>query len=149
MPKTDGTQELLRQIVEELKAIKDVLLKPITSQVIPPPATLGAPPLQPAIEKPRPQILPATPIQRQIVNEILNKDFGIEVEPMDGSKYNFKIIVPEKFSAIPPSQRGPKVRDLRPKVLHYNDGDTAIKDELAKIYRTFTPDVQALIAIER
>ena len=141
------TNELLRQILGVLNEIKDATLKPITSQVTPAPASLAQP--QPTIEKLKPVIQSPSPIQRDIVNRILSKEFEVEIEPMDGSQYKFTIVVPDKYSTIPPSQRGPKIRDLRPKVLHYSEGDTGIEQWAVMVYKSFPSDTQAIMAMER
>ena len=141
------THELLKQILGVLNEIKDATLKPITSQLVPPPATLGALPVP--VEKPKPVIQSASPVQRDIVNRILSKEFQVEIEPMDGSSYKFTIVVPDKYSAIPPIQRGPKIRDVRPKVLHYSEGDMGIEQWASLVYRSFPPDTQAIMAMER
>ena len=141
------TNELLKQILGVLNEIKDATLKPITSQLVPPPATLGASPIP--VEKPKPILQPPSPVQRDIVNRILSKEFEVEIEPMNGSAYKFTIVVPDKYSAIPPVQRGPKIRDLRPKVLHYSDGDMGVEQWSTLVYKSFPPDTQAIMAMER
>lgn len=141
------TNELLIQILGVLKEIKDAVLKPITSQVSSTSASLVS--QIPTMEKPKTIVQPPSPIQRDIVNRVLSKDFNVEIEPMDGSQYKFTIIVPDKYSAIPPSQRGPKIRDLRPKVLHYSEGDGGIEQWAVMVYKSFPPDTQAIMAMER
>ena len=144
---TNETNELLKQILEVLTELKNVTLKPVIDRYFPAPINLNE--AQPIVEKAKPKIQPASPNQRLIVDKTLTKDFDVEVEPMDGSKYKFTIVVPEKYSAIPPVQRGPKIRDLRPKVLNYADGDAVIEQWSEMVFKSFPPDIQSVIANER
>ena len=154
MPQNE-TNELLKQILGVLNEIKLTTLRPITSQVnslfplAQPLSSLSNLAAEPIKEKPKPVIQPPSPGQRAIVDKILTKDFGIEVEPMDGSKYKFTIVVPDKYSTVPPIQRSPKVRDIRPKVVHYADGDSALEQWTGLVYKSFPPDVQAIMAADR
>ena len=146
MPQNE-TNELLKQILGVLTELKNITLKPITSQVGPALASLS--PQLPTVEKPKERTEPPSLIQKELLTRYLTRDFDAEIVPMDGTTYNFRVIVPDKYNTIPLSQRGPKVRDIRPKVLHYADGDRAVEEWLNLIYKSFSPDQQATMILER
>ena len=83
-----------------------------------------------------------------VVDEVLNKDFGVELEPLpDSAGFNFKIIVPEKYSNTPPEKRDG--RDVRPRVISYAEGANGIRLWAEKVLENLGEDIKFRIVQDR
>lgn len=144
--KTVISEELLKSILERLEAIEDIIKKPITSQVES---------LHESIERPIereivPVMMPVPEDWRKEIDNILNKDFEIELEPhKDAPVTTFTVIVPDKYSLMTPSQREIIKRDIRPKVITNAGGVNEVKEWAETIYKNLTPEIQAMIVSDR
>lgn len=66
---------------------------------------------------------------REIINEVLSPEFGIEIEYFDDSpNYTIHISVPEKFSSVPKEHYIKGVRDVRSKVIPAAHGANGVRD---------------------
>lgn len=87
---------------------------------------------------------------RKVVDIALNQHFGIEVEPhTDAPLFDFKIIVPDRYSSISEGYKQMYKRDVRVKVIDYATGVNGVKLYAESVFKSFNPEVQALIAIDR
>lgn len=102
-----------------------------------------------------PDVHPASPYPipseyREAVDAILNKHFGIQLEPMsDSPQFTFTIIVPDRYSTLTPSQKEMHVADIRPKVISYADGLNGVKLWVEKVLSSFNQDMRVQIAQDR
>ena len=70
-----------------------------------------------------PSVTPIPPDYREIVDNVLNRSFGIQIEPhTDRPSFTFTIVVPEKYSNMTPAQREMNKYDVRPRVINYSEG---------------------------
>jgi hypothetical protein len=87
---------------------------------------------------------------RQIIDEILNKSFGISVEPMsDTPAFTLTIIVPDKYSTMSPAQREMYKVDIRPKILTYADGINGVRLWAEKVLSSFNAEKKTTILQDR
>ena len=76
---------------------------------------------------------------RVAVDELLNKDFGIHVKASTGlPTFKFTVLVPKKYSKEPEY-------DVRPRVITYAEGLSAVKDWCERVLSTFEPGLKQQI----
>lgn len=87
---------------------------------------------------------------RSLVDSILNKDFGIQVNAMsDTPAFQFIIIVPEKYSSMTPAYKEMYKADLRLKTISYAEGLNGVREWTEKVFNNFNPDMKAMIVANR
>lgn len=87
---------------------------------------------------------------RHLVDDLLNKNFGVEIAPSpDSPSFNLIIIVPDKYSTISDDYRRMYGRDIRPKMITYSEGVVGVRAYLDKVWSSFNPTIQALIVNDR
>ena len=87
---------------------------------------------------------------RDIVDSVLNKFFGIKIEPKtDSPAFLFSIVVPDRYSNITPAYKEIYQEDIRPKVITFAEGTVAIRDWAEKVFNSFNPDFRAMIVMDR
>lgn len=87
---------------------------------------------------------------RTLTDEILNKNFGIEIIPLsDSPAFHFIIVVPEQYSSVSQEYKEVYKRDLRPKVIPYSEGIVGVRAWVEKVWSSFNPTIQALIVNDR
>lgn len=142
-------ETLLLQVIEELKGLRDAIAKPNTSTatLLNEPATL---PLVAPASTPVAEQIPVPAGYRDEVDKTLNKSFGIEIEPhRDAPLVTVTISVPDKYSTLTPDQREMQPRDLRVKVITLAGGVAELKEYVDLVYKSFTPEIQAMITADR
>ena len=83
-----------------------------------------------------------------VVDEVLNKDFGIECDPLpDTPAFNFKIVVPEKYSNTPKEKRNGA--DVRSKVITYSEGAVCVRLWCDKVLDNLGADTKFRITEDR
>jgi hypothetical protein len=99
---------------------------------------------------PPPPSYPVPTEFRAVVDEILNKEFGVEVVPIsDSPAFHFMVNVPDKYSTISEEFRRMYKKDMRTKVVTYSEGAVGVRAYLDKIWTSFNPTIQALIVNDR
>lgn len=88
---------------------------------------------------------------RDIVNTTLNKEFGIEVEYMpDTPKFQFTIIVPQKYSNMKPTERQLYGNvDRRLIVLDNAVGENGVRMWSERVFKNLGPEIQAMLVNDR
>lgn len=87
---------------------------------------------------------------REIVTQVLSKDFGIEVSPLsDSPAFQFTIICPDKYSTISPEHKAMYGKDIRPKVITNGEGSIGVRAWAERVWMSFNPTIQALIVSDR
>ena len=87
---------------------------------------------------------------RMIVDEVLNKNFGIKIVPRnDAPLFEFIVIVPDKYSNATEEQKKDLGGDLRVKVLNYADGANGVREWCQKIYDSFSQEIKGLITADK
>ena len=87
---------------------------------------------------------------RQLVDNILNKSFGIRIVPRsDAPLFEFIIVVPEKYSSLTPNQKELMNEDLRIKVLSYADGVNGVRLWCETVYNNFGQEMKTQITQDR
>jgi len=87
---------------------------------------------------------------RQVVDETLNKEFDIEINPRsDLPVFEFTIIVPDKYSNMSPDQKQMLGADRRPKVINYAEGINAVREWAQKVYDNFSMETKSQITNDR
>lgn len=87
---------------------------------------------------------------RELVDTILNKSFGVRMEyRIDAPLFEFSIIVPDKYSNMPLSQREVQKEDSRPKVITMAEGKNGVKEWCEKVYKNFNSEIQSMIVADR
>ena len=97
------------------------------------------------------EMLYPVPIEfRHLTDDILNKNFGVEIAPSpDSPSFNLIVIVPDKYSTISADYRRMYGRDIRPKMITYSEGVIGVRAYLEKVWSSFNPTIQALIVNDR
>ena len=87
---------------------------------------------------------------REMVNNILNRSFGIEITPRsDAPLFEFVVIVPEKYSTMTPDQKQMMKRDIRLKVINYAEGANGVRSWCEMIYNSFSQEIKGQITQDR
>lgn len=87
---------------------------------------------------------------REIVDHVLNKNFGIQVIPRsDSPHFELIIVVPDKYSSISAEQKKALGADLRPKVLNYAEGLNGVREWAEKVYENLSSEIKALVVADR
>lgn len=85
---------------------------------------------------------------KQKVDAKLNSYFKVHQKGTSGG-FMFTVIVPDKYSTLTPDQKAMNVMDIRPKVIDYALGILGVEEWLDTVYKTFNPEIQALITADR
>lgn len=134
-------------VLDRLDKLENTINKPITSQA---PTLREIPESPPIPSSAIPQHIPVPSDYRTLVDTILNKNFGIELEPhTDAPVVTAVIVVPDKYSTMTPAQKEIMPRDIRPKVMTIAGGVNELKEWVETVYRSFTPELQSMIVIDR
>ena len=87
---------------------------------------------------------------RQIVDDVLNKSFGIEINPRaDLPAFEFVVKVPKKYSNAPNSHWEMYKSDNRPRVISYSDGLLGVRQWCEKVFDNFNQDTRTIIVNDR
>ena len=143
------TAELLEQLVSRLDALEQKIDK--------------KPEVQPEVKEEHPEVPessdalnialdgpsePVPPEYRGIVDQVLNKSFGIHVKS-DIGRFKFTILVPEKYSSLSSGQRQIMKFDMRPRVITFAEGPNGVRLWCEKVFNNFDPSMQAIIVSDR
>lgn len=140
-------ESLLKSLIERLDRIENTIARPITSQAESLRENLTTP-VEPA--QITQEHYPVPPGYREIVDSVLNKDFGIEVEAQHDSPTSLvTIVVPEKYSRLTLQQKEANVRDVSPKIITHAGGMDQLREWADLVYKNFTPEYQAMIVADR
>lgn len=144
-------KELVSQLVadvEDLKKQVTSLQEKAVSVAFPAPIPAPAP-----VENGKtnsPNYFPTPPDFVEVVDLVLNKNFGVKCEPLsDSPSFQFTITVPEKYSSMPPAQKEMLHEDLRVKVIPFSDGVNGVRLFVEKVYETFNSDTKFRIVEDR
>uniref|UniRef100_A0A7V3JAM8 Uncharacterized protein n=1 Tax=candidate division CPR3 bacterium TaxID=2268181 RepID=A0A7V3JAM8_UNCC3 len=86
----------------------------------------------------------------EIVHSVLNKKFGVKVEPMkDRPEFMLTIIVPPEYSNMTEKEKEMYKTDLRSKIISYAEGSNGVKLWAEQIYKNLGPEIQARITEDR
>ena len=145
-------KEILNKLVEDVETLKVVVDSLEKKFEAPIPAVPIPPAEPPVVETPKvPDAFPKYPIPPDFVatiDEVLNKDFGIECDPLpDTPAFNFKIIVPEKYSNTPKEKR--YGADVRSKVISYSEGVIGVRLWAEKVLENLGADTKFKITEDR
>jgi len=87
---------------------------------------------------------------REVVDTVLNKHFDIEVTALsDRPAFEFAIIVPEKYSNMPPAQKAMYGADKRLKVISYAEGTNGVRDWAEKVLNNLNSDLRSMVVADR
>lgn len=97
-----------------------------------------------------PMMTPIPLEYRLLVDNVLNRSFGIEIIPRsDAPLFEFAIIVPEKYSTMTPAYKQMYKVDRRPKVMNYAEGTNGIREWCEKVFNNFNQDYRSMIVADR
>jgi len=92
--------------------------------------------------------LPIPSDYRDIVNDILNEEFQIEMEAYpDRPMFTFTIIVPDKYSNMPENEKALFHSDRRSCVISYADGLNKVREWTNKVFNNFDTETKAKIKL--
>lgn len=87
---------------------------------------------------------------RDLVDTILNREFGIEIQPQPNTPtFMFSILVPDKYSPATPQYKQMHGVDRRPKVFNYGAGPADIRAFVELVHNNFDQDTKTKIALDR
>jgi len=81
---------------------------------------------------------------RQIVDEVLNKEFGAEIQ-YNTLDFAITIIVPEQYQNLSQREKDAKVQDRRTKIIKYPEGASGVKAWVDMVYWSFNPEMKSKI----
>lgn len=97
-----------------------------------------------------PNYFPIPPDYLDVVDLVLNKNFGVRCNPLpDSPSFDFQIIVPEKYSSMTPAQKEMLHADVRSKVITYAEGTNGVQLWCDKVLETFSSDTKFRIVEDR
>lgn len=141
----------VKELGERIKVLEDKLNTQSDSVPV-----ISVGPMTPIVEnKPEVIVSSATnypiPLEyRQLVDNILNRSFGIEITPRsDAPLFEFTVVVPEKYSTLTQPQREMNMRDIRLKVLSYAEGVNGVREWCERVYSSFSQEVKGQITQDR
>lgn len=126
----------LAEVVEKVKENVDKLTQNAVAEVKEPVKQETAP--MPASNIPFPAEY------RQIVDEVLNKEFGAEIQ-YNALDFAITIIVPEQYQNLSQQEKDAKVQDRRTKIIKYPEGASGVKAWVDMVYGSFNPEMKAKI----
>lgn len=91
---------------------------------------------------------PIAPEYRQLVNEVLNSKFGLNVD-YSPTEIIFEIVVPEDYTPLSKSELETRKVDLRTARISYALGLNGARQWCEKVYKSFTAEMQSKITAER
>lgn len=143
--------EAISAIMNELNAIKVKLESPvISSNVIREGTVLENTATILSNSAPQINSVPVPIDYRLIVDSILNKNFGIEINPAsDRPLFEFSIIVPKKYSNAPPAHWTMYGMDKRIKMISYAEGNNGVRDWTERVFKNLNQEIQALVVADR
>lgn len=137
------TEESLQSLLNRIESLEKKQDNPINLT----PATSPNFPLSTFAQ---PTNIPIPMEYREIVNQTLNRHFGIVVEPETAYPgFKFTIEVPKEYSSLPLDEFDFRNGDKRTKVINYAEGVFKIKEFCDRIYNTFASEMKAKIIQER
>lgn len=87
---------------------------------------------------------------RDLVDDILNKSFGIEVTASPSvPTFEFTVIVPEEYSNVPKDEKDQVQEDRRSKMITYAVGTAGVKEWVDKVYNNFSEEIKSKITQDR
>lgn len=145
--KIDTAILILASVSEKLDKIFDKLERSFTgtiSSVSQETPTAPQIPTEPTIRVPVPMEY------KQIVHELLNQDFDIQVVPLsDSPAFQMTVTVPDRYAHLSDEYRKMYGKDIRAKVVTYSEGVVGVRAYVEKIWSSFNPTIQAQIASDR
>lgn len=136
---------LTREVKAEIEAMKGEIKE----------LRAGNAPLSPQKEDLPQAVLPekgwGVPFEyRQIVETVLNKKFGIEVEPLaDRPAFLFRVIVPKEYSNATENHWRVYGMDERVKVISLAEGINGVREWCDKVFKNFNQDMRTIIVTDR
>ncbi len=155
------TDELLREVVVELKQTNKAL-KELTESKPTPPAAMD-PKSENTVEEPLvtppPVVEPTAPPTakypvpseyREIVDTILNKEFGLEMEPLsDQPAFQVSIIVPKIYSNATDNHFEMYKEDRRSRTIKYSDGSNGVREWADTVLKNLGTEISTKISLAR
>ena len=137
--------KLVKEFGERLRVLEDKFTNPIPV------------PVASTVIENKPEIIvssatnyPIPQDYREIVNNVLNRSFGIEITPRsDAPLFEFVVIVPEKYSTMTPDQKQMMKRDIRLKVINYAEGANGVRSWCELVYNSFSQEIKGQITQDR
>ena len=161
--KDDRTDELIGAMTEVVETVKE-----LSGRVSDIENTRGAVDPQeaaPAIDQPIGRVDSETPTEptkepdntcpvpseyRVLVDDILNKSFGIEVVASPSvPTFEFTVIVPEEYSNVPKDEKEQVQVDRRTKIVTYAEGVAKVEEWVRKIYSNLSEEMKSKVTQDR
>ena len=96
------------------------------------------------------QQYPIPPEYREIIDQTLNKHFGIEIKYMsDPPAMMFTISVPKKYSNMSNGDWKTKGVDLRSKVITFAEGSIGVKAWADGVFNNLSMEIRAMVITDR
>ncbi len=87
---------------------------------------------------------------REVINSVLNANFGIQIEPMsDRPAFLFSIVVPELYSNLNDAEKKMYKVDIRSKIISYAEGLNGIRQYAELVANNLGPERRSQIIIDR
>ena len=134
----------LTKLVHEIKASLDELkAQPVKAREL----NIAAPAPEPVPEEPS---VPVPLEYRNIVDSVLNSNFGIQIMPhSDRPSFTFAVVVPEEYSNMSGPYKEMYKIDLRPKVISYADGINGVRAWCELVYNNLNPESRSKVTEDR
>lgn len=133
--------------VAELKAIKTVITVPASTMSATPKTTSTSTAINTGITSGQTGF-PVPPEYRELVNNVLNKYFGIEIAYTPAG-FVFTIIVPEKYSSLTAKDKELIKVDRRTKLIPNFEGVNGVRAWAELVYSSFSQENRSLITADK
>ena len=154
MPKKKEKSEvdvvaMLKLLQEQMKGLTAEVHNIKESKEEPKPEPTPTPLEEPSVQT-QEQKFPIPQEYREIVDQTLNRHFGIEVKAFsDQPAFMFTIVVPKKYSNLSLEEYQMKGADLRSRVINFAEGANGVKLWADKVFNNFVPELKAQIIADR
>ena len=99
--------------------------------------------------KNEPSDLPVPQEYREIVDTVLNKEFGVRYGFGNEAGFEFTVIVPRKYSNAPKEHFILNGEDCRVRIVPHAEAERGVQSYVDKIWENLGPDMRALITAAR
>lgn len=154
-PKTKTKSKAsIDDVLSAINGLTDVVSSLVKSTLATPASVPVAEKVAPAIQQPEPandpQKFPVPQEYRLIVENTLNKRFGVEINYVgDIASFEFSILVPREYSNAAKPHWDTYKEDRRSKVIANALGINGVREWASKVYENFPNETKSQIVFDR
>jgi hypothetical protein len=150
MPTNKELEAQLNELKTDVASKFDAIMSKLETKAAEKTTTFEIPPAPVANINSTLPIMPVPLEYRDIVDSVLNRQFGLKIDPRkDIPMFDMTIVVPEKYSNVPLEEKKMIKIDLRTKAISYSEGINGVRLWAEKVFNNFSPEIKAQIVADR